>query len=48
MDGTSIALNWYLNSNVTIMTDIVNNYRYDYSKPAAATNGIGTEVQISF
>jgi phosphate-selective porin OprO/OprP len=50
MQGTSLALNWYLNTNLTIMTDWVYDYRYDMpnSKAAGSTNGIGTEVQLSF
>ena len=58
MQGVSLALNWYLNSNVTIMTDWVYDYRYDASetavgstagaKFAGSTSGLGTEVQLSF
>jgi phosphate-selective porin OprO/OprP len=47
-NGVSLALNWYLNSNVTLMTDWVNDYRYDYSKTAGSVTGMGTELQISF
>ena len=48
MNGTSLALNWYLNSNLTIMTDWVEDYRYDYSKGAGSVSGLGTELQLSF
>jgi len=50
MDGLGLALNWYLNSNVVIMNDWNYNYRYDMpaGKNAGSTNGIGTEIQLSF
>jgi phosphate-selective porin OprO/OprP len=60
MDGVSLALNWYVNTNLTVMTDWVYDYRYDLpvsnvngasatgGKWAGSTNGIGTEVQLSF
>ena len=36
MRGCSLALNWYLNSNVTLMTDWVYDYRYDLPSTKAA------------
>jgi phosphate-selective porin OprO/OprP len=50
MDGLSLGLNWYLNNNMTIMTDVVYNHRYDL--PAGSipgyTTGLGTRFQLSF
>ncbi len=60
MRGCGVALNWFLNSNVTVMTDWVYDYRYDLpqsgingvsatgGKFSGSTNGIGSEVQFSF
>jgi len=65
VEGVGLALNWYLNTNLTIMTDWNYNYRYDAGTLIApnatsgtpghwsalnngSTNGIGTEVQLSF
>jgi phosphate-selective porin OprO/OprP len=58
MDGVSLALNWYLNTNVSLMTDWVYDYRYDMpingvngatsTKAVGSTNGLGTELQLSF
>ena len=51
MDGVSMAFNWYLNSNVTIMNDWVIDSRNDTNIAKAtpgSVNGFGSEVQISF
>jgi phosphate-selective porin OprO/OprP len=50
MDGLGVALNWYLNSNVTWMFDWVYNDREDLPKGAATgyTSGFGTRIQLSF
>jgi phosphate-selective porin OprO and OprP len=60
MNGYSLALNWYLNTNLTVMTDWVVNNRYDLPNGtgvptgtagkslAGTTNGLGMEVQLSF
>lgn len=58
VDGVSLALNWYINTNLTVMTDWVYDDRHDTQTtgvngaastvPAGSTNGFGTEVQLSF
>ncbi len=50
MDGLSLALNWYLNSNMTVMIDWVYNDRYDLPADSFAgyTNGFGIEAQFQF
>ena len=55
-NGASVALNWYLNANLSVMTDWVYDYRYDATStanpllaiPNGSTNGVGTEVQLTF
>jgi phosphate-selective porin OprO/OprP len=50
MDGLGVALNWYLNTNLTCMFDWVYDRRYDL--PAGTipghTSGYGMRVQLSF
>jgi phosphate-selective porin OprO/OprP len=50
MDGLSLGLNWYLNTNLTCMFDWVYDRRYDL--PAGSvpgwTSGYGMRVQFSF
>lgn len=50
MDGVSLALNWYLNANLTCMFDWVYDRRYDVpvSTIPGQTNGLGMRVQLSF
>jgi phosphate-selective porin OprO/OprP len=56
MTGVSVGLNWYLNSNMTVMFDYVHNYRYAVPQAVGATpavttgavDGLGTRVQVSF
>ena len=50
MNGLSLALNWYLNTNLTVMTDWVYNSRYDVPANTVVgdTMGFGTRVQLSF
>ena len=49
MQGVGLALNWYLNTNLTIMTDWNYDYRYnDGANAPGSTNGLGSEVQLSF
>ena len=33
MNGVSLGLNWYLNTNLTVMTEWVYNSRYDRARP---------------
>ena len=40
MDGLSLGLNWYLNTNLTVNTEWVYNNRYDL--PTTAVNGATT------
>jgi phosphate-selective porin OprO/OprP len=58
-NGTTVALNWYLNTNLSVMTDWNYCYRYDANAvtgnlmtttpiPNGSTNGFGTEVQVTF
>jgi phosphate-selective porin OprO/OprP len=50
MDGFSLALNWYMNTNVSCMFDWVYDHRYDV--PAGTipgyTSGFGMRVQLTF
>jgi phosphate-selective porin OprO/OprP len=50
MDGLGVALNWYMNANVTCMFDWIYDRRYDL--PAGTipghTSGFGARVQLSF
>jgi hypothetical protein len=50
MDTAAIALNWYLNNNMTIMMDYTYAHRYDL--PAGSVpgyvSGWGTRFAISF
>jgi phosphate-selective porin OprO/OprP len=56
MQGVSLGVNWYLNSNMTIMFDYVYDYRYNLPQAVGATpavqtgavDGFGTRVQLSF
>ena len=55
LNGVTVALNWYLNTNLSVMTDWNYNYRFDASSggtgaalPNGSTNGFGMEVQLSF
>jgi phosphate-selective porin OprO and OprP len=57
MDGFSLALNWYLNKNLSVMFDWVYDHREDVPTAAVAgagstipgnTSGFGTEVQFQF
>jgi phosphate-selective porin OprO/OprP len=50
MDGLSVALNWYLNANVTCMFDWVYDRRYDLPTGTIPghTSGLGMRVQLSF
>jgi phosphate-selective porin OprO/OprP len=50
MNGVSIALNWYLNSNVSWMFDWVYDARQDVPTGSypGYTSGFGTRVQLSF
>jgi phosphate-selective porin OprO/OprP len=50
MEGLSLALNWYLNTNLTVMMDWVYDNRYDVPADTIAgyTNGFGVEVQFQF
>ena len=58
-NGVGVALNWYLNTNLSVMTDWNYNYRYDATSlntttgvatpiNNGSTNGFGTEVQLTF
>ena len=57
MQGVSLGLNWYLNTNLTVNTEWVYNYRSDLPGNGAtprllprdgSTGGFGTRVQLSF
>jgi phosphate-selective porin OprO/OprP len=57
MRGVSVGLNWYLNTNLTVNTEWVYNYRYDLpggngnpgvTTTVGDTSGFGTRVQLSF
>jgi phosphate-selective porin OprO and OprP len=57
MQGVSLGLNWYLNTNLTVNTEWVYNSRYDLpgngTNPGTttvegSTSGFGTRVQLSF
>ena len=55
MHGLALALNWYLNTNLTVNTEWVYDSRYDLpgngQRRAPATSersGFGTRVQLSF
>jgi phosphate-selective porin OprO/OprP len=50
MNGVSVALNWYLNTNVTCMFDWVYNQRADVPIGTIPgwTQGLGMRVQLSF
>jgi phosphate-selective porin OprO/OprP len=50
MDGVSVALNWFLSNNMSVMFDWVYNHRYDMPAGSAAgyTSGFGSRVQFSF
>jgi phosphate-selective porin OprO/OprP len=50
MDGLSVALNWYLNNNLSVMFDWVYNHRYDLAAGVIPgyTQGYGMRVQLSF
>lgn len=56
MQGVTLALNWYLNSNLTLMFDYVHDQRYNFTNtgaPATTVNdgsvdGFGSRVQLSF
>ena len=57
MNGVSLGLNWYLNTNLNVMFDWAYNDRYDVPTgiaPGAAstvpgyTSGFGTRVQFQF
>ncbi len=55
LNGVTVALNWYLNTNLSVMTDWSYDYRFDANSPTTgaaisngSTNGFGTEVQVSF
>lgn len=57
LDGVTVALNWYLNTNLSVMTDWNYNYRFDANSGGTgagapllngSTNGFGIEVQLSF
>ncbi len=50
MQGVSLALNWYLNTNSTLMFDWVYNDRYNLPTGSFSgyTQGLGARMQISF
>jgi phosphate-selective porin OprO and OprP len=50
MDGLSLALNWYLNTNLSVMFDWVYNHRYDVPPGTfpGETTGYGMRVQLTF
>jgi phosphate-selective porin OprO/OprP len=50
MDGVSVALNWYLNNNLTVNFDWVYDNRYDLPMGVLPghTNGFGSRVQFQF
>ncbi len=57
MDGVSLGLNWYLNTNLSVMFDWAYNDRYDLPTGTTAgalstvpgyTSGFGTRVQVQF
>ena len=52
MQGVSLGLNWYLNTNLTVNDRLGLRLSLRSARPAqqsrAATNGFGTEVQLSF
>jgi phosphate-selective porin OprO and OprP len=50
MDGFSLALNWYLNTNLTCMFDWVYDHReaVPVGTTPGYTSGFGTRVQLSF
>ena len=50
MEGFSLGLNWFLNTNLTVNTEWVYNNRYDVpsATTAGSTTGLGTRVQVSF
>jgi phosphate-selective porin OprO/OprP len=58
-NGLTVGLNWYLNTNLSVMTDWNYCYRYDANQVSGnlmttnpinngSTNGFGTEVQVTF
>jgi len=50
MEGLSLGLNWYLNTNLTCMFDWVYNHRDDVVPATVSgyTQGFGMRVQLSF
>ena len=57
MQGVSVGLNWYLNTNLTVNTEWVYNDRYNLpgngtnpgvTTVVGSTSGFGTRVQLSF
>jgi phosphate-selective porin OprO/OprP len=53
MNGITVGLNWYLNSNLKVQIEYLHNNRYDKNTPQNGTvpgtvDGIGTRVQIQF
>ena len=50
MNGLSLGLNWYVNTNLNVMTDWVLNNRYDLPTGAVEgyTTGYGIRVQFQF
>lgn len=50
MQGLSLGLNWYLNTNLAVNTEWVYNSRYDLpgNTTVGSTAGFGTRVQLSF
>ena len=50
MEGVSVGLNWYLNTNLTVNTEWVYDSRYDLPDNVVVgdTSGFGTRVQLSF
>jgi phosphate-selective porin OprO/OprP len=50
MDGFGLALNWYLNTNLTAMFDYVYDHRHDVpiGTIPGYTSGYGMRVQLSF
>ncbi len=53
MNGVTVGLNWYLNSNLKVQFEYLHNNRYDKSTTQGGTvpgsiDGLGTRVQIQF
>jgi phosphate-selective porin OprO/OprP len=51
MDGMTVGLNWYLNTNLKFQFDYVYNHRFDLPQPGTATgytSGFGVRMQFMY